>query len=83
MFVLEQVGRALLISFSMLWEVLWPLALGFLLSAVVQSVVSRQAVAGTLGRFDLRARFPEVGWHRFAEWAAQQNLSRLRAGASR
>jgi uncharacterized protein YbjT (DUF2867 family) len=32
---------------------------------------------------DLRARFPEVGWHRFAEWAAQQNLSRLRAGASR
>ncbi len=54
MFVLEQVGRALLLSFSMFWEVLWPLALGFLLSAVVQSVVSRQAVAGALGRFDLR-----------------------------
>src|SRR5262252_11163204 len=33
----------------MFWEVLWPLALGFLLSAVVQSVVSRQAVAGALG----------------------------------
>jgi uncharacterized protein len=54
MFVVEQVGRALLFSFSMLWEVLWPLALGFLLSAIVQTVVSRQAVAGTLGRFDLR-----------------------------
>jgi uncharacterized protein len=52
--VLEQVGRALFISFSMLWEVLWPLALGFLLSAIVQSVVSRQAVAGALGRFDPR-----------------------------
>jgi uncharacterized protein len=54
MLVLEQVGRALLISFSMLWEVLWPLALGFLLSAIVQSVVSRQTVARTVGRFDLR-----------------------------
>ena len=29
-------------------------ALGFLLSAIVQSVVSRQAVAGALGQFDLR-----------------------------
>jgi uncharacterized membrane protein YraQ (UPF0718 family) len=53
-FVVEQVGRALLISFSMLWEVLWPLAFGFLLSAIVQTVVSRQAVAGALGRFDFR-----------------------------
>jgi uncharacterized membrane protein YraQ (UPF0718 family) len=53
-FVVEQVGRALLISFSMLWEVLWPLAFGFLLSAIVQTVISRQAVAGALGRFDLR-----------------------------
>src|SRR5437899_9638446 len=54
MFVLEQVGKALLLSFSMLWEVLWPLALGFLLSAIVQTVVSREAVAGALGRFDPR-----------------------------
>jgi uncharacterized membrane protein YraQ (UPF0718 family) len=54
MIVVEQVGRALLISFAMLWEVLWPLAFGFLLSAIVQTVVSRQAVAGALGRFDLR-----------------------------
>src|SRR5262249_61646547 len=54
MFVLEQLGRALLISVSMLWEVLWPLALGFMLSAIVQSAVSRRAVAGALGGFDLR-----------------------------
>src|SRR5256886_3130852 len=33
----------------MLWEVLWPLALGFLLSAIVQTLVSRNAVARTLG----------------------------------
>jgi uncharacterized protein len=53
-FVVEQVERALLFAFSMFWEVLWPLALGFLLSAIVQTVVSRQAVAGALGRFDPR-----------------------------
>src|SRR5256884_1735431 len=38
----------------MLWEVLWPLALGFLLSAMVETVVSKRAVAGALGRPDLK-----------------------------
>ena len=38
----------------MLWEVLWPLALGFLISAVVQALVSRQSVVRVLGRDDLR-----------------------------
>src|SRR2546425_10535130 len=38
----------------MLWEVLWPLAFGFLLSAMVQTVVSKRAVAGALGRPDLK-----------------------------
>src|SRR6202171_5560182 len=41
-------------AFFMFWEVLWPLALGFLISAVVQSVVSRSAVVKALGRADLR-----------------------------
>ncbi len=41
-------------SFFMFWEVLWPLALGFLISAVVQSLVSRQAVVRLLGHDDLR-----------------------------
>src|SRR5207237_1660312 len=36
------------------WEVLWPLTLGFLLSAVVQTVVPKPAVTRTLGRADLR-----------------------------
>ena len=38
----------------MFWEVLWPLALGFLISAIVQSLVPRQAVVRVLGREDLR-----------------------------
>ena len=38
----------------MFWEVLWPLAFGFLLSAIVQTVVSKRAVAGLLGRPDLK-----------------------------
>src|SRR5689334_4568392 len=38
----------------MFWDVLWPLALGFLISAVVQALVPRQAVGRVLGRDDLR-----------------------------
>jgi uncharacterized membrane protein YraQ (UPF0718 family) len=46
--------HALQLAFYMLWDVLWPLALGFLLSAMVQTVVSRDAVAAALGRPNLR-----------------------------
>ena len=52
--MIAAIEHALLLAFSMFWEVLWPLALGFLLSAVVQTVVSRRAVAGALGRRNLR-----------------------------
>src|SRR5258706_15193107 len=38
----------------MIWEVFWPLAFGFLLSAMVQTVVSKRAVAGALGKPDLK-----------------------------
>jgi uncharacterized membrane protein YraQ (UPF0718 family) len=44
------VGKALATAFYLFWEVLWPLALGFFLSAVVQSVVTKRAVAEVLGR---------------------------------
>jgi uncharacterized membrane protein YraQ (UPF0718 family)/YHS domain-containing protein len=54
LFVLNAILHALQISFFMLWEVLWPLALGFLISAMVQTVVSKQAVARALGRPDLK-----------------------------
>jgi uncharacterized protein len=50
MIVLQQLGRALSLAGSMLWQVLWPLALGFLLSAVVEALVSKQTVARFLGR---------------------------------
>src|SRR5215469_8770317 len=42
-------GQALFMAGSMLWEILWPLVLGFALSGVVQAVVSRQAMAKALG----------------------------------
>src|SRR5467141_4072724 len=41
-------------AFFMFWEVLWPLTLGFVISAIVQTVVSKQAIIRTLGRDDLR-----------------------------
>jgi uncharacterized protein len=49
------VGRALQYSFDMFWQVLWPLALGFLLSAVVESVVSKRAVVRALGHDSARS----------------------------
>src|SRR5215470_19829924 len=54
MSVLQAIGDALQMAFFMFWEVLWPLALGFLISAVVESFVSREAVSRVLGRDDLR-----------------------------
>jgi uncharacterized protein len=45
-FVLE----ALKIAFFMFWEVLWSLALGFLLSAIVQTVISKRAIVRALGQ---------------------------------
>ncbi|HEV2339434.1 MAG TPA: permease [Patescibacteria group bacterium] len=38
-----------LMAFYMLWDVLWPLILGFALSGVVQAVVSHAKMAETLG----------------------------------
>jgi uncharacterized protein len=52
--VIGAILHALQISFFMFWEVLWPLAFGFLLSAMIQTVVSKRAVAGALGRPDLK-----------------------------
>ena len=54
MFLINAILHALQISLFMVWEVLWPLAFGFLLSAMIQTVVSKRAVASALGRPDLR-----------------------------
>src|SRR5438046_7953992 len=52
--VLSAILEALQMAFFMFWEVLWPLVLGFLISAVVQSLVSRAAVGRLLGLDGLR-----------------------------
>jgi uncharacterized protein YbjT (DUF2867 family) len=40
-------------------------------------------VGDHVGVDEVRARFPEIGWHRFGDWAATQDLGRLRAAAAR
>src|SRR6266550_4666959 len=47
--IINSIGLALFTSFSMFWEILWPLILGFTLSGIVQALVSHQAMAKTLG----------------------------------
>jgi uncharacterized membrane protein YraQ (UPF0718 family) len=47
--IINSIGQALFTSFSMFWEILWPLILGFTLSGIVQALVSHQALAKTLG----------------------------------
>ncbi len=47
--IITSIGQALFTSFSMFWEILWPLILGFTLSGIVQAVVSHSAMAKTLG----------------------------------
>src|SRR5713226_7646102 len=49
MFILTSITEALFMAFSMFWEILWPLILGFTLSGIVQAVVSHQAMAKALG----------------------------------
>jgi uncharacterized membrane protein YraQ (UPF0718 family) len=44
----DSVLRALGMAFAMGWEILWPLILGFALSAVVQAVVSHQEMSRLL-----------------------------------
>jgi len=54
-FVLSHAGDALRMAFAMFWIVLWPLALGFLLSACVETFVSKQAISRLLGRDGVRS----------------------------
>jgi uncharacterized protein len=46
--MIESILRALGMAFAMGWEILWPLILGFTLSAVVQAVVSHREMARLL-----------------------------------
>jgi uncharacterized membrane protein YraQ (UPF0718 family) len=46
--IVPALGHALWMAFAMLWEILWPLILGFGLSAVVQAVVSKSEMTKLL-----------------------------------
>src|SRR5256885_14034194 len=46
--VITALSHALWMAFAMLWEILWPLILGFGLSAVVQAVVSKSEMTRLL-----------------------------------
>jgi uncharacterized membrane protein YraQ (UPF0718 family) len=49
MHTIDAIGQALVEAFNMFWDVLWPLILGFSLSAVVQALVSHRALVRLLG----------------------------------
>jgi len=49
MTILTSILEVLYMAFSMFWEILWPLILGFALSGIIQAVVSHQAMAKALG----------------------------------
>jgi uncharacterized protein len=46
--IVTALGNALWMAFAMFWEILWPLILGFGLSAVVQAVVSKSEMTNLL-----------------------------------
>jgi uncharacterized membrane protein YraQ (UPF0718 family) len=46
--MLAAIGHALMMSFTMAWEILWALILGFWLSAVIQAVVSKEEMTRLL-----------------------------------
>ena len=54
-FLLTAIGEALAKAASMGWQILWPLILGFTLSAVIQAVVRRDRVARMLSSDSPRA----------------------------
>src|SRR5438309_8020309 len=46
--MLAAIGHALMMSFTMAWEILWALVLGFSLSAIIQAVVSKEEMSRLL-----------------------------------
>ena len=46
--MLAAIGHALIMSFTMTWEILWALILGFWLSAIIQAVVSKEEMSRLL-----------------------------------
>jgi uncharacterized membrane protein YraQ (UPF0718 family) len=46
--MLAAIGHALMMSFTMAWEILWALILGFWFSAIIQAVVSKEEMSRLL-----------------------------------
>jgi len=46
--MLAAIGHSLMMSFTMVWEILWALILGFWLSAIIQAVVSKEEMSRLL-----------------------------------
>jgi uncharacterized membrane protein YraQ (UPF0718 family) len=46
--MLTAIGHALMMSFTMAWEILWALILGFWISAIIQAVVSKDEMSRLL-----------------------------------
>ena len=53
--ILEPIGRALAMAGNMAWQILWPLILGFTISAVIQAVVRRERITGLMAADSPRA----------------------------
>ncbi len=47
--LINALGTSLWMSFAMFWEILWPLILGFGISAIVQAVVSKKEMVKLMG----------------------------------
>src|SRR5580698_5580755 len=54
MALLALLGQALLLAAGMIWQVAWSLILGFTLSGVVQTLVSKERMQALLGRDGVR-----------------------------
>jgi uncharacterized membrane protein YraQ (UPF0718 family) len=52
--LLTHIWLALTLAFGMFWQVGWSLVLGFAISAILQSVVSKQRMSAALGRNGIR-----------------------------
>src|SRR5580692_9011209 len=54
MALVELIGQALLLAAGMIWQVAWSLILGFTLSGLVQTLVSKERMQAVLGRDGIR-----------------------------
>ena len=53
---MDAITKALSLSFAMFWQILWPLILGFTLSGVVLSAVSKKDMVRLLGNASPRCK---------------------------